>query len=53
MYLVIVDEDMLVKEIIKNPKEERKQEGYLIEDLKTPGNFTEKDGELYFIGGSE
>ena len=54
MYVVICYEDsQKVKEIIKNPNDEQKSKGRVIESLKEPEQFTEIDGELYFIKKKE
>ena len=49
MYVVITNEKKEVIEIIKDPTEEQKQQGTVIENLNDKHQFTEKENKLYFI----
>lgn len=48
MYVVIVNEDKSVKEIIKNPTEEQKKLGYVISNLTDVGQFIETKNKIYY-----
>ena len=51
MYVVIVNEDNSVKEIIKNPTTEQKKLGYVIDNLTDVGQFVEINEKIYYIKG--
>ena len=48
-YVVIVNQDMSVKEIIKEPTKEQQEKGFVVENLTDPEQFMMIDEQLYYI----
>lgn len=53
MYVVKVDESNKVIEIIKEPTKEQQEQGFVVDNLTDPEQFTIINEELYYIKKGE